>query len=142
MTGSAPINVVPAFRAALQNQAAKRRPAPLSLRLSPEERARLERDAAGRSLGAYIRARLFGEQAAPAARSRGKFPVKDHQALAKVLAQLGQSRLANNLNQLAKAVHLGALPAGPETEEDLRRAAYDIACMKMLLMRALGTGED
>jgi len=53
----------------------QKKPTPFSLRLSFEERARLERDAAGMSLGAYIRERLFGEDAAPR-KTRGKFPVK------------------------------------------------------------------
>ena len=75
---------------------------PFSLRLTFEERAKLERDAAGMALGAYIRSRLLDpETVAP--RKRGKFPVKDHQALAQLLGLLGQSRLANNVNQLAKA---------------------------------------
>lgn len=84
-------------------QSRKKRPPPFSLRLSPEERARLARDAAGQSLGGYVRARLFGPDAAPAPRTRGRFPVKDHQALGMVLAQFGASRLSSNLNQIAKA---------------------------------------
>ena len=46
------------------------------------------------SLGAYIRERLFGEDAAPR-KTRGKFPVKDHEALGRVLAALGSSRLSS-----------------------------------------------
>lgn len=79
--------------------------APFSLRLSPEERARLEREAAGLSLGAYIRSRLFGADAASPPKSRGKFPVKDHKALAQAIGLLGQARIASNLNQLARAAH-------------------------------------
>ncbi|WP_188063481.1 hypothetical protein [Sphingobium sp. KCTC 72723] len=51
------------------------RPAPLSVRLSPENRARLERDAAGMSLGSYIHWRLFDPDTPPP-RRRGKNPVK------------------------------------------------------------------
>lgn len=87
-----------------------RRPAPLSLRLTPEDRERLESDAVGMSLGAYIRWRLFDPDRPPP-RHRGKAPVKDHQALSAVLGQLGQSRIASNLNQLAKAANAGALDA-------------------------------
>lgn len=79
---------------------------PFSLRLTFEERAKLERDAAGMALGAYIRSRLLDpETVAP--RKCGKFPVKDHQALAQLLGLLGQSRLANNVNQLARAANTG-----------------------------------
>lgn len=112
-------------------------PAPFSLRLTFEERARLERDAAGMSLGAYIRGRLFGEAVAPR-KTRGKVPVKDHAALGRVLGALGGSRLSQNLNQLARAVNTGSLPVTPETERDLREACATVAQLRAELMRALG----
>jgi hypothetical protein len=110
---------------------------PFSLRLSFEERAQLERDAAGLSLGAYVRERIFdGSKATP--RRRGKFPVKDQKALASVLAMLGQSRLANNLNQLAHAANTGSLAMTPDTETALKGACRDIASIRHMLMVALG----
>lgn len=112
-------------------------PAPFSLRLTFDERARLEKDAAGLPLGAYIRERLFDEKAQPR-RTRGKFPVRDHEALARVLAELGRSRLASNLNQLARAANTGSLPVTPETEEDLARACATVAEIRRELLRALG----
>ncbi|AKO96680.1 hypothetical protein MALG_01496 [Marinovum algicola DG 898] len=117
------------------------KPTPFSLRLSFEERARLEHDAAGMSLGAYIRDRLFGEDVAPR-QSRGKFPVKDYAALGRVLAALGASRLSSNLNQLAKAVNTGSLPVTPETEEDVRQACKDVQAMRRDLLIALGLHES
>jgi hypothetical protein len=112
-------------------------PAPFSLRLTFEERAQLERDAAGMSLGAYIRGRLFGKDVMPRM-TRGKTPVKDHKALGRVLGALGGSRLSQNLNQLAKAVNIGSLPVTPETERDLREACAAVALLRAELMRALG----
>lgn len=112
-------------------------PPPFSLRFTFEERARLEKDAAGMSLGGYIRARLFGEDAAPR-RTRGKFPVKDHAALARALALLGGARLSQNLNQLAHGMNLGILPAAPDTEADLREACRAVVEMRAELLRALG----
>lgn len=109
---------------------------PFSLRLTFEERAKLERDAAGMALGAYIRSRLLDpEMVAP--RKRGKFPVKDHQALAQLLGLLGQSRLANNVNQLARAANTGSLAVTPDTEEALMSATADINHMRQLLIQAL-----
>lgn len=123
------------------NEAAKVKapkcPPPFSLRLTFEERARLERDAAGMSLGAYIRSRLFGDDVPPR-RTRGKFPVKDKAALAKVLAALGASRLSQNLNQLARAVNIGALPVTPETDAELRDACRAVVELRDELLRALG----
>lgn len=112
-------------------------PPPFSLRLTFEERARLEQDATGMALGAYIRGKLFGGDATPR-KSRGKTPVKDHEALGRVLGALGGSRLSQNLNQLAKAVNTGSLPVTPETERDLREACAAVALIRAELMRALG----
>jgi len=55
----------------------KKQISPFSLRFTFEERAQLEKDAAGMSLGAYIRSRIFDENL-PKRRTRGKHPVKDH----------------------------------------------------------------
>jgi hypothetical protein len=112
-------------------------PPPFSLRLTYEERARLIAEAGRKPLGAYIRERLFGEDAAPRKRS-GNNPVKDHEALGRVLGALGRSRLASNLNQLAKAVHSGSLPVTPETETDLKQACREISALRADLLRALG----
>ncbi len=116
-------------------------PAPFSLRLSDEERTELDRRAAGMSLGAYIRAALFPQEGAELksiSAPRGKFPVKDQKALARVLGLLGSSRLSSNINQLAKAANMGALPVTPKTEEKLQDACADIKMMREALMGALG----
>lgn len=112
-------------------------PPPLSFRLTEEERAALEKAAAGLPLSAYIRSRLFGPDVKPR-RTQGKYPVKDHAVLARLLGQLGQSRLANNLNQLAKAVNTGSLPVTPETERDIKSACEDIRAVRSALLQALG----
>ena len=116
----------------------KKRTPPFSLRLTFEQRARLEQEAAGSSLSAYIHERLFGAEAPPARRKRGKSPVKDQQAIAELLAKLGQSRLSSNLNQLARLANMGALPVTPDTETAIIEAADDIAAMRKLLIEALG----
>lgn len=113
---------------------------PFSLRLTAQERVRLERQAAGLSLGAYIRERLLGGGESPR-RTRGKFPAKDHTALAQVLALLGRSELAASLATLARAVSTGSLPVTPETEATLQKACQDVAAIKSMLMKALGIAE-
>ncbi len=112
-------------------------PPPFSLRLTFEERVQLDRAATGMSLGAYIRQQILGENAAPR-KTRGKFPVKDHEALARVLGQLGTSHLSNNLNQLAKAANTGSLPVTPDVENELKAACSEIRSMREELLRALG----
>ncbi|WP_121119700.1 plasmid mobilization relaxosome protein MobC [Croceibacterium ferulae] len=116
-----------------------RRPAPFSLRLTPEERLRLERDAGHQSVSAYIKSRLFDGAAAPV-RTRGLSPV-DRAALAEALAKLGQSRIANNLNQLARAANVGALDLTPELEAELQEACAAVLDMRALLVQAVGLSE-
>jgi hypothetical protein len=114
-----------------------KREAPFSLRLSFEERARLEASANGLPLGAYIKAVLF-EGELPKVRRRNTNPIKDQQSLGRVLSTLGQSRLSSNLNQMARAVNTGTLPVHPETEADLRQACADVSAMREALLDALG----
>ena len=121
-----------------------KKPPPFSLRLTFEERARLEELAGNEPLGSYIKRKVFDGKGAGTkrARSRKRRPIRDEQRLAQVLAMLGQSRIANNLNQLAKAANLGTLPMMPDTERDIRRACADVALMRRELLRALGHRSD
>ena len=115
----------------------RKRPAPLSVRLSAEERARLERDAGAMALGAYVRLRLFGEDVKPR-RGRRHAPVKDHEALGRVLAALGRSGLHAGLNRLSRQLDGPSVTVKPETQAALRGACADIAAMRRALMAALG----
>lgn len=116
----------------------KRTPPPFSLRLTFEERARLEQEAGDMPLGTYIRSRLFDNPVTDRPPRKPKRPVKDHQALASLLGELGKSRIANNLNQLAKAANSGSLPLTPETEKSLREACAGVQWLRVTLMQALG----
>ncbi len=115
----------------------KKQVPPFSLRLTFEERAQLEKDSEGMSLGAYVRSRLFDSEA-PKRRTRGKHPVKDHTELGKLLGELGRSRIANNLNQLAKAANSGSLEVSPDTEQAIQDSCGDIRWIRRSLIVALG----
>ncbi|TYB83466.1 hypothetical protein [Maritimibacter fusiformis] len=116
----------------------KPREAPFSLRLSFEEKALLRAAANGAPLGAYIKAKLFDEPLEKV-RRRNTNPVKDHEALGRVLGALGKSRLSQNLNQIARAANMGALPVSPELEDELRQACADVETLRKELLRALGS---
>lgn len=111
-------------------------PSPFCLRLTGEERSRLETLAGNRPLGAYIRSRVFGEGAAP--RRATRRPSTNQKQLALLLAELGQSRLASNLNQIAKAANTGTLDASPELRAELHSACNEIRTMREILIAALG----
>lgn len=109
---------------------------PFSLRLSFDERAQLLKAAGNMALGAYIREKVLAD---PEERRKVlKPPVEDRQALAQLLAELGKAHLANNLNQLAKAVHTGSLDVTPDTEKMIREAYTEIMWMRETLVAALG----
>lgn len=118
-----------------------KRSAPFSLRLTQEERSRLESRANGLPLGTYVRAQLLGTDKAVQRRTRSRFPVRDHRALAQALALIGRSELASNMRELALVTRSGSLPVTPETDSALRNACADIALIKQLLMKALGIRE-
>ena len=110
---------------------------PFCLRLSFEERAKLEQEAAGKPLGPYIRARLFNQPSPRKRRYKSK-PRTDQKLLAQILGAIGASRMASNLNQLAKAINSGSLIVSPETESALRAACPDIDFLRRELINALG----
>ena len=122
------------------NRKKKEKPAPFSLRLTFEERAKLEQEAGNKPLGAHIRSKLFHGKEVPrrCVKRRRRAPLKDEKALGELLGKLGQARLASNINQLAKAANSGSLPVTPETEKALQDACSDVRIMRFLLMRALG----
>ena len=113
-----------------------KRPAPFSLRLSADERERLEREAAGAPLGRYIKAKVLS--GAPLRARRTGLAVQDREALGQALALLGRSRLTSNLNQIAHAVNIGSLPVTPETEAELYHALRDVRSIRVLMLTALG----
>lgn len=128
-----------AFRPAAQGVEAplKRKSSPpYSLRLTARERARVEEMAGSQPIGAYIRARLFGEDAD--ARRKSRRPRVDDQKLAHVLAELGRSRLAQNMNQIAKAANTGTLEASPELTGELEDACKTVRILRETLMAAIG----
>jgi len=114
----------------------KKRPAPFSLRLTYKERARLEAAAGYMPLGAFIKGRLF--DGLPVVPRQNRAPKADRTIIAKLLGALGHSRLSANMNQIAKAANIGALPVTPDLESDLKAACTDIAVMRQSLLKALG----
>jgi len=109
---------------------------PFCIRLTLEERSRLEREAGDMSLSVYVRSRLFASEEVCKPR-RGKRVVKDWKEVARLLAWLGQSRIASNLNQLARAANSGALPVTQEVSDEIHQAYEHIVDIRRTLMEAL-----
>jgi hypothetical protein len=95
--------------------------------------------AAGMTLSAYIRACLFARQEKRRKRRPGAV-VSDKKAAAEALALLGQSRIANNLNQLAYQANIGALVIEDQERAKIEEAYRHVLSLRSLLVAALGQG--
>lgn len=116
-------------------QSNKPRLTPFSVRFTPEERGQVEAQAGNMPLGSYIKTVLL-TQDAPRYLKRRKPRVKNQELLAQVLACLGSTRLASNLNHLVKATHIGTFYFDADAKIAIFRAANDVAMMRQLLMQA------
>lgn len=120
-----------------KNTKPKKYTAPFSMRLTDNERTFLDQQCGSLSWAGYIRKCVFdGKTAKP--RRPVKRAVPDTALLAKVLYELGASRLSSNINQLAKHANMGTLDVSPETEREIENACREIHTMRMLLIAALG----
>jgi len=112
-------------------------PAPrITLRLSEEELTTLKRLSSGMPLSTYVRKCIFGTNVTPR-KMRARVPVEDQKALAQVLGLLGQTRFANNLNQIAYQANCGSLLLNEQTENEIKIACAHIAWIRVKLIEAL-----
>jgi hypothetical protein len=109
--------------------------APVSIRFSPDERARLERLAGQTALSAYIKAAVFSDAAPVRERNR---VMADQVLLARVLGFLGTSGIAQNLRRLVADAASGSLLVDEAVAADLRSANRNIQAIYRLLLTALG----
>jgi len=113
----------------------RNRPAPFSVRLSAEERERLETEAAGQPLGGYIREKLLGRGNLSKTRRQ---PRTDYALLAQILGILGKSDLASALCLLAAMAESGDLDLADDDQDAIQEACADVREIRVLLIQALG----
>lgn len=116
----------------------QKRPAPLSLRLTSEQRAELEQLAGGRPLGGYIKNRLFDGSAKPNSFRAYGGTVEDRKLLAQVLRALGSSNIIKTLGKLRAADDNRVLIMSEAANFAVHQACRDIAIMRRDLVVALG----
>lgn len=109
----------------------------VTLRLSPDDHERLKELAGSMAMSTYIRANALGLDL-PRRRPRSSASVVDKQAIAQILGLLGQSRIANNLNQLAYHANVGSLVMEEETVAQILEAHEHIVFLRKALIKALG----
>lgn len=136
------------FKAASATPPVKpKRPSPFTIRLSDDERARLERERGALSLAAYIRLKLFTDKAGQSAARKKQVrkhysPSAELAVLGAMLGGLGKSDLAASMKGLSQAAQTGALAVTPDTEAALLEACADIAAMRRALVCALGVKDQ
>ena len=112
----------------------------VTVRLSKEDHARLKELAGGMALSVYVRAKALGEES-PRRRRRSSSSVADKERLAQILGLLGQSRIANNLNQLAYQANVGSLAMDAETKAQISETQDHVLFLRKTLINALGLRE-
>lgn len=139
MTGSSHIDT---FKKAARGRGKRKGPPPVSVRLSQEEYDRLKQDAGALTMAAYIRLTLFGGgEIAPHRKPytrKATSPSSELTMIGRMLGGLGQSEIAANLSDMAKAAKIGALPVTPEVEADIADACQAVQDMRDRLITALG----
>lgn len=126
-------------------QAARNKPKqpalpPLSIRVTPQEKALLQRLAGKQAISTYVRHRLFGDVTAMRAKrhqEKPKQPKLDHVEIARLLGMFGQSELVRSILALSLAAQAGQLVASSEAEQQISRACDEIHEMKTILITAL-----
>lgn len=108
---------------------------PFSIRLTDAEKAALEAKAGGMPLGVFIRKAVL--EAAAERRAR-RSPVRDADALGRLLALLGQSEIGPALRKLAGHADSGTLYIDEHTKGRVHAACDDVRAMRFLLLEALG----
>ncbi len=120
----------------------KKRPSPITLRMTDEERKKLKFAAGDMPVSAYIRKCVFGADAAPRKKRLSHKPVVNQEAIARILSMLGQTRIANNLNQIAYHANCGTLLLDEDTKGQIKETCAYIAFMRVKLIEALGLKEE
>jgi hypothetical protein len=108
-----------------------------SIRLSKEERAKLDAAAGDMPIGTYIRSRLF-DTPSPRRHPRKYRPDIDRAALNKLLRELGRQHIASNLNRIMKAIEDGELEIDEKLEMELRGFRADLRVLMRGIKKAMG----
>ena len=120
-----------------ENTSSRTNLSPLTLRLTREERKRLEELSGQMTLSAYVRACVFADDS-KLQQTRATDLAQEKKLAAEALALLGQSRIASNLNQLAYHANIGVLIVGESEKAQIAEANAYLADIRARLMEALG----
>ncbi|WP_393926275.1 hypothetical protein [Yoonia sp. R2-816] len=106
------------------------------MRLAVEDHQTLIEFAGGMALSTYIHAKALVD-ALSRRRTRSTASNADKEALGQILGLLGQSRIANNLKQLAYHSNIGMLEMDEEASRQIAEAYKHVLLLRSIIMKAL-----
>lgn len=112
----------------------------VTVRFSRDDYERLKNLADGMSLSVYLRTIALNDEL-PRRKNRSAAAISDKAAVAQLLGLLGQSRIANNLNQLAYHANVGSLAIDDAAREQINEAYETVLLIRKTLLKALGFRE-
>ncbi|MDJ0628820.1 MAG: hypothetical protein QNJ44_11215 [Rhodobacter sp.] len=112
----------------------------LTIRFTPEEYAEIAAKAGSQPVSSFLRETVLCD-AASRRKSRTPAPIKDHGALAQVLALLGTHALTTTFKSAARAAENGTFVPDELTEASIATGLDALQELKSVLMRALGVTE-
>jgi hypothetical protein len=108
---------------------------PCSIRLTVEERKKLEAYAGDMTLSDFIRSRLFD---VPSPRKKFRRLRADQVLLAKIWVELRHQHISNNLNRVVKAIEEGELETSDRLDMQLHLLRSDLRRLRRYIREALG----
>ena len=109
---------------------------PFSMRLSAQERARLDVLAGDMTTAAYVRSRLF-DTPSPRSRKIRRFDV-NQSLLKKLVRQLGRQHISSRLHRILNAIDDGDLEVDDKLELELRYLCSELRHLRRNIRKALG----
>lgn len=114
----------------------RKRPSPVSIRVSDGEKMQLQEWAGTTPISTYVKSVLFDGKKPRNARCSAA--IRDYQALAQVLSALGRSGVFTNLDKMVQDAEAGRLNLSDKDVETVLTACAVVTQMRDDLVRALG----
>ncbi len=111
-------------------------PPPYTIRFTWEQREELNRLTEGEPWAPFIKQVVFSKEFLPP--TPKVTPIQDKKLLARLLGTIGKSRIAANINQLAKAANSGSLPVSEDVSKSIMEACQAIFWIRDTLINAMG----
>ncbi len=123
---------------------ADKQSSPYSIRFTPQERKLFDAMAKQVDMNGaeFIRLQLFTNTLQEKFAVRTQNKTNPNKELAQILSLLGQSRIANNLNQIAKSINTGTLVLSPELIAQIDESYHTIQWMRRMLIKGTGLKDE